>query len=98
MRDLQFTFNRPETSSRGLLILRLFFAPLYVGIPHGFALMFRGIATGFVLFVAWWAVLFTGSWPEGMHSFVSGTYRWAMRVASYIYFLTDEYPPFTGKE
>ena len=98
MRDLQFVFNRPEKSSRGLLILRLFFAWIYVGIPHGVVLMFRSIATYFVLFVAWWAVLFTGSWPEGMFSFVSGTYRWYMRVMAYMSFLTDEYPPFTGKE
>jgi hypothetical protein len=98
MKDLQFVFNRPEKSSRGLLILRLFFAWIYVGIPHGLALMFRGIAAGCVLFVAWWAVLFTGAWPEKMFSFVSGTYRWSMRVMAYMAFLTDEYPPFTGKE
>ncbi|MCK4593214.1 DUF4389 domain-containing protein [bacterium] len=98
MRDLQFTFNRPEKISRGLLLLRLFFGVFYVGIPHGIALMFRGFAASCVLFVAFWAVLFTGQWPERMYSFVSGTYRWCMRVTAYLAFLTDEYPPFSGKE
>lgn len=98
MRDLQFAFNRPETTSRGLLLLRTFFGWAYVGIPHGFCLFFRTIAAYFVLFIAWWVVLFTGVWPENMYSFVSGTYRWYMRFMAYMSFLTDEYPPFTGKE
>ena len=43
----------PEKLSRGLLLLRIFFGWLYVGIPHGFVLMFRMIATYFLIFLAW---------------------------------------------
>ncbi len=88
----------PENSSRGLLLLRTFFGAFYVAIPHGFLLFFRLIGTAFVTFIAWWAVLFTGKYPAGMHAFNVGTHRWATRVNAYLLFLTDEYPPFTGKE
>lgn len=87
----------PEKLSRGLLIIRLLFAGIYVGIPHFFCLFFRLIACYFLIFIAWWAVLITGKYPAGMHNFVVGTLRWAMRVTAYIYFMTDEYPPFSSK-
>ena len=87
----------PEKLSRGLLILRLFFQFFYVMIPHGLCLFFRAIATAFVIFIAWWVVLFTGKYPAGMHAFVVGTLRWGIRVGLYVSFLTDKYPPFSGK-
>ena len=88
----------PEKLSRGLLLLRTFFGALYVGIPHGFCLVFRGWATGIIAFLAWWAVLFTGKYPESWHAFNVGTLRWSTRVQLYMEFLTDQYPPFSGKE
>ncbi len=87
----------PENLSRGLLLLRLFFQFIYVLIPHGFCLFFRLIASVFVMFIAWWAVLFTGQYPKGMHEFVVGTLRWSTRVSLYLSFLTDKYPPFSGR-
>jgi len=88
----------PEKLNQGLLLLRLFFQFIYVIIPHGFCLFFRLIATLFVMFIAWWAVLFTGEYPQGMHNFMVGTLRWSTRVNMYLSFLTDKYPPFSGKE
>jgi hypothetical protein len=92
--DVQY----PESISRGLLLLRAFLGFIYVYIPHGFCLMFRYIAHCFITFIAWWIVLFTGNFPENMHSFLVGTYRWGTRVQLYMMYLTDEYPPFSGKE
>ena len=43
---------------------------------------------------SFFAVLFTGRWPEGLRTFVVGYFRWTMRVYAYLYFLTDAYPPF----
>ena len=93
-----FTVNYPEKLSRGLLLLRTFFGGIYVGIPHGICLLFRVIALGFVSFIAWWAILSTGKIPASMFSFISGTFRWGCRVSAYLMFLTDEYPPFSGKD
>ena len=88
----------PEKLSRGLLLLRLFFGFIYVLIPHFFCLIFRGIAATFLMFLAWWVVLFTGKYPESWHAFVVGTMRWGLRIILYLGFMTDQYPPFSGKE
>ena len=87
----------PENLSRGILLLRTFLGYFYVIIPHAFCLLFRAIGMYFVVFIAWWAVLFTGKYPKGMHEFVVGTLRWATRVNVYMSFLTDKYPPFSGR-
>ncbi len=95
---VQFNVAYPESLSRGILLLRSFFGYLYVMIPHGFMLVFYGIAAGVVMFIAWWAILFTGKYPEGMFRFVEKYIRWYLRVAAYMVFLTDQYPPFNGEE
>ena len=94
----QLDIPYPEKLSRGLLLLRIFFGWIYVLIPHGFILFFRAIATGVVIFVAWWIVLFTAKYPPSLHDFVTGTIRWGTRVNLYMNFMTDAYPPFTGKD
>jgi hypothetical protein len=88
----------PESINRGLVLLRIIFGVFYVGIPHMFCLLFRMIAASFIMFLAWWIVLFTGKYPENWHSFMVGTFRWQYRVSLYLGFFTDEYPPFSGKE
>ena len=87
----------PPSLSRGLLLLKVFFGFLYVGIPHGIILALRYIVVYIILFLAWWVVLFTGNYPESWHGFVVDTLRWQTRVMLYLNFMTDEYPPFTGK-
>ncbi len=84
----------PEKSSRGLLLLRLFFGIFYILIPHGFCLLFLQLAAVFVKFISFWVVLFTGKFPVGMHDFNTGVIRWGLRVNAYWYNLTDVYPPF----
>ncbi|MCJ7588246.1 MAG: DUF4389 domain-containing protein [Candidatus Aminicenantes bacterium] len=88
----------PEKLSRGLLLLRLLFGYFYVMIPHAFCLFFRAIGTYIVMFLAWWAVLFTGKYPASWHAFVVGQLRWGLRINLYLGFMTDQYPPFSGKE
>jgi hypothetical protein len=92
---IHFEADYPETSSRGILLLRTFLGYIYVLIPHGFCMAFLGIAMAFVLFIAWWAILFTGQFPRGMFDFVVGVTRWNARVTAYMTMLTDEYPPFS---
>ena len=79
--------------------------PLFIGltikliltIPHLIILSFLFLAAFIVVFIAQFAILFTGSFPEGMHAFVTGVGRWWMRVNAYVYGLTDSYPPFSLK-
>lgn len=53
------------------------------------------IAAFFVLIAGFFAVLFTGRWPEGMRNFLVGCSRWSTRVSAYFYLMTDVYPPFS---
>ncbi len=85
----------PESISRGMVIVRLFFGWLYVIIPHFFVLWFLGIGVMFALFIGWWIILFTGKLPEGIHNFIVGVLRWSTRVSLYMSNMTDTYPPFS---
>jgi hypothetical protein len=85
----------PESLSRGMLLVKAFFGWLFVGIPHGFALLFLSIGMWIAVFIGWWAVLFTGKMPKGIHDFVVGYLRWGFRVNAYMGNMTDTYPPFS---
>ncbi|MBN2240090.1 MAG: DUF4389 domain-containing protein [Dehalococcoidales bacterium] len=88
----------PEKLSRGLLLLKLFFGWLYIGIPHGICLALYEVAVSIVVFCTFFVILITGKYPRGMFDFVVGSQRWANNVSAYIGFLTDEYPPFSGEQ
>lgn len=93
----QFEVTYPEKLSQGDLILKVLFGFFYVLIPHVFVLLFRSVANMVIVFVAWFAVLFTGKYPQGMHDFNVGTIRWSTRLTMYMgLFMTDKYPAFSG--
>jgi hypothetical protein len=67
-----------------------------LAIPHYIALFFLYIAVVVVVIIAWFAILFTGSYPRGLFEFVEGVIRWQNRVVAYAFILvTDRYPPFS---
>jgi hypothetical protein len=72
------------------------FFRLLLAIPHIIFLYFYGLAAGVVVIISWFALVFTGRYPQGMYDFVSGSLRYSTRVYGYIWLLTDEYPPFSG--
>jgi len=80
----------PEQLSRGLIFVKWLLV-----IPHFIALCFIGIGALFVAIAGFFAVLFTGHWPEGVRKFLVGTMRWSIRVSAYFYLMTDQYPPFS---
>ncbi|HZL55194.1 MAG TPA: DUF4389 domain-containing protein [Solirubrobacteraceae bacterium] len=41
------------------------------------------------------AILFTGRFPEGLFNAVTVAQRWSARTLLYAYFMTERYPPFT---
>ena len=53
-----------------------------------------GIVAYFAVVIGFFAVLFTGRWPEGIHRFVINTARLILRVNVYGRLLVDDYPPF----
>jgi len=81
----------PETPrNRWSVGLRFFYA-----IPHVIVLFFLGIAWWVTTVIAWFAILFTGSYPAGLYRFGVGVMRWNVRVESYVLLMRDEYPPFS---
>jgi hypothetical protein len=68
---------------------------LILVIPQFIVLFFVGIAWLFVTVVAWFAILFTGGYPQAMYDFSVGVLRWRLRVETYLLLLVDEYPPFS---
>ena len=71
------------------------FFRLILVIPHLIVVAVLSIVAYVVLIIAFFAVLFTGSWPEGLRTFVVGVLRWSTRMNAYFLLLTDEYPPFS---
>jgi len=67
-----------------------------LAIPHLVILFFLALAALIVVIIAWFAILFTGRYPEGLFDFVVGVMRWGNRVQGYAFVLiTDRYPPFS---
>jgi hypothetical protein len=68
----------------------------FLAIPHYIVLIFLEIAALVVVIVAWFAILFTGRYPQSMFDFVLGVIRWHNRVIGYaLVLVTDRYPPFS---
>src|SRR4029079_17676116 len=44
--------------------------------------------------IAWFAIVFAGSAPEGLLKLGAFYLRWRVRASAYIALLRDEYPPF----
>jgi hypothetical protein len=63
-------------------------------IPQLLALLVLNIVAFVVTVIAFFYVLFTGKWPEGMRDLVLNIARWYLRVEAYFLLLLDEYPPF----
>ncbi len=73
--------------------LTVFFR-IFLLIPHAIVLSLYAIAAFVVIFIAWFAALFTGRVPEGMHNFIAGFLRYYARVIAYGTILADPFPPF----
>ena len=69
-----------------------------LAIPHYIVLVVLAIGAIFSVFIAWFAILFTGRYPRALFDYVVGVARWGLRVQAYSMLLvTDEYPPFSLK-
>ena len=71
---------------------------IILGIPHFIALFFVLLAWCLTTIMAWFAIVLTGDYPQGLWDFAVGTLRWLLRVQAYMLLLVDEYPPFSLSE
>jgi len=79
--------NRLTTFFRGIVV-----------IPWHIVATLYGIAAQVATVIAWFAIAFTGRYPEGLYNFNAGYLRMFSRVNGFYYLLNDDYPPFGGEE
>jgi hypothetical protein len=87
--EVRFDITYPERLSRGLIFIKWLLV-----IPHLVVLYLLGMATSVVLFIAWFAILFTGKYPRGLWDFSLMVRHWTANVSAYYLLMRDEYPPF----
>jgi hypothetical protein len=83
-------FPANETRKLWSVGLRVIYA-----IPHIIALIFLSIVWLITSVIAWFAIVLTGNYPEGLYNFGVGVMRWSLRFEAYILLMHDEYPPFS---
>ena len=88
---LNFAYPDARQLNRWLPLVKWLLA-----IPHYVVLVFLAIGAVIAVIVAWFAILFTGTYPRSLFDFVVGVLRWSNRVSGYAFVLvTDQYPPFS---
>ena len=88
---LDFPYPDARQMSRWLPLVKWFLA-----VPHYFVLLFLGLGALGAVVLAWFAILFTGTYPRSLFDYVVGVIRWINRVNGYAFTLiTDQYPPFS---
>ena len=87
---VQLDVQYPEQLSRLLIFVKWLLA-----IPHAIILYFLGAVFGVTTLIAFFAILFTKKYPDGLFKFGLGYERWNMNVAAYLGLMRDEYPPFS---
>ena len=65
-----------------------------LAIPLYIVMMVYFFGAAAVALVGWFAVLFTGSWPEGMRGFLVRVSNFYYRVWTYVTMVENEYPDF----
>lgn len=76
--------------------LTVFFR-LILAIPHFLWATLWGVIAVLAGIVNWFATLFTGRSPDGLHNFLATFLRYATHVRSYTLLIADPFPDFTGK-
>ncbi len=84
---------RPELEQRNRLTVGLRIVWIIPAVLFAFVISIVG---AICWFLAFFAVLVTGRWPNGLRSWVMKMTRVSLRLNVYALLLTDEYPPFNG--
>jgi hypothetical protein len=77
--------------------LTVFFR-LILAIPHIIWLALWGVVVYLAVLVNWFATLFMGRSPDGLHNFIATFVRYMTHVEAYMLLLADPFPGFGGKE
>lgn len=86
-----------ENPGEGRNRLTVFFRYI-IAIPWLIVAAVYGFVAFFAAVGAWFSIVFTGKYPEGLYNFNAGFLRLITRINGFFDLLTDEYPPFNGEE
>jgi len=91
--SVHLVYQEPDPEqelSRGMPLVKWLLA-----LPHYLVLIVLHIGVLFAAIAAWFAILFTARYPQGLFRYIEGVLRWHNRVIGYAFTLvTDRYPPF----
>jgi len=87
---LRYDVEYPERLSRWKIFVKWLLV-----IPNAIVLYVLALVAYLLMVVAWFAILFSGRYPQALFNFVVGFYRWNANVGAYLLLMRDEYPPFT---
>jgi len=86
---------RNEAPSKGWAVAGIFFpVKALAALPHLILLAFLWFAVAVGSWIGFIVVAFTGRLPIPFQDLYMGTMQWTVRLASWLYGLTDRYPPF----
>ena len=88
MYPVSFEADYEPEQSRLKTFFRYIIAIPWLLLQYGY-----GIVAGLFAFIAWFAILFTGRYPQGLYDFVAGYVRYSAQAGSFLYLLTDQLPP-----
>ncbi len=74
------------------------FFRLILAIPLMVWLYLYGIVATVAIVIAWFAIVITGKYPQGLYNFVASFTRFITRTTAYAALLSDPYPAFNGKD
>jgi hypothetical protein len=90
---LRFDVEYPERLSRWKIFVKWILA-----IPHLIIVYLLQAVASVLVFIAFFAILFTKKWPRGLFDFTVQIQRWTANTFAYsILLFRDEYPPFSGE-
>jgi Domain of unknown function (DUF4389) len=76
--------------------LTVFFR-IILAIPHLLWFVLWGIVALLAMIVNWFATLFAGRSPDGLHNFLATYLRYQTHVYAYVLLIADPFPGFGGK-
>jgi hypothetical protein len=65
-----------------------------LAIPHFIVLYLLQAVAEILVFIGWFAILFTGALPEFIQTFVTMSLRYQWRITTYYLWMREPYPPF----
>lgn len=80
-------YDRAKTGFRFLLLIPV----MLIG-------YLMGAILGICSIIAWFAILFTGRFPDGLYGPIRATSAWQAKAGAYALLVTEEFPPFWVEE